>query len=187
MTLELNNNKPNSKKIVELGGLRPPVQPARIDNSIAVFTRDKVELGEPYSPVQPARIDNSVAVVTRVKVELGDKIKDFHKSKSIDYFWHAWGPPRLDLLIFSGESMKDFFESLNKPPTLFKLCLVKLFKYACPSEIHNIINQKFIELPYKIIKIRDYGEIRGRPGYFEEIKNYFHFYSDWFRPKWITN
>ena len=51
---------------VELGELRSPVQPARIDNSIAVFTRDKVELGEPCSPVQPARINN--AVITRNKV-----------------------------------------------------------------------------------------------------------------------
>ena len=60
------------KYLVELGGRSPPVQPARIDNSVAVFTRDKIELGESCSPVQPARTNN--AVVIRDKVSLGANI-----------------------------------------------------------------------------------------------------------------
>ena len=109
------------KYLVELGEQGSPIQPARIDNSVAVVTRDKVsvgadihsnndyairyasqqghldvvkylvELGEHRSPVQPARIDNNNVVVARDKVSVGANI---HAVNNFAVIWASGNGPQ---------------------------------------------------------------------------------------------
>lgn len=56
----------------------------------------------------------------------------------------------------------------NTVPSLFELCFTKLFKKACPSEINNVINQNFTELPENLLAIA-YSKFKPKLSYLDEI------------------
>lgn len=113
----------------------------------------------------------------------GNKIKEFIDCRKNDREHYSF-ITSLFLGFIPPISFEEIMEYFR--PSLFRLCFIKLFKNACPNEINTIINKNFMDLPYKIIKIRDYSLIRGKPKYLSELLDHFSFNCDWQRPRWIT-
>lgn len=125
-------------------------------------------------------IKNDLIPPHRIVIISKDKINEFKRLKKEDYIYYCFSSPWFSMINFD-----ECLENMRHPPTLFRLCLKKLFKNACHQEIHDTLNKCFSELPYKITRIINYQFIRSNDNHIcKFIDEYIKFHYDSLRPKW---